>query len=90
MSDLKQIYAKPVTYHDKKYLAYIRQIPCKYCYRRAEPHHVRRHRWGAGTGKKPHDYVTVPRCRDHHGPQFEEGVEFEIIELLMGYINEKR
>ena len=92
MSDLKEIYAKlkPPKYKDKKYLDYIRSLPCPFCQQRAEPHHVRRHCWGAGTGTKPHDFVAVPRCRIHHDPYYEDGVELEIIELLMRYIYENK
>ena len=67
-------FPKPVTYKNKDYLAYIRKQPCAICGSPAEPHHVRRERWGAGTGKKPHDYVTVPLCRYHHDPAVEEDI----------------
>ena len=77
---------KPKTYRSEKYLKFIRSKRCPYCSQKAEPHHVRRLYWGAGTGKKPHDFVAVPRCRDHHGPDFEDDVEREIIDLLIEYI----
>ena len=84
-------FPKPVTYKNKDYLAYIRKQPCAICGSPAEPHHVRRERWGAGTGKKPHDYVTVPLCRYHHDPAVEEDIlpETSIILYLMQYNNEK-
>ena len=83
-------YPKPKTYDNEDYLIFIRGKPCRICLQRAEPHHVRRIYWGAGTSKKPHDYVSIPRCRRHHGPDFEDNVELEIISLLMEYIESKR
>jgi len=77
---------KPETYRSEKYLKWIRSRPCPYCCKRSEPHHIRRSYWGAGTSQKPHDFVAVPRCRDHHGPDFEDGVEREIIGLMIEYI----
>jgi len=49
--------------------------------------------WGAGTGIKPHDYVTLPRSRKCH--QAAEGRDeyylmHEIIRLQMEYIESKR
>ena len=81
---------KPITYKDGNYLKFIGKQPCRYCNGPAEPHHVLRHCWGNGMGKKSHDYVAVPRCRDHHGPKFEYNVKNEIIELLMKYIEDNR
>ena len=76
-------------YRSKAYLAFIRKQPCPYCLQDSEPHHVRRSKWGAGASQKPHDYITVPRCRNHHSPDYEENIELEIIDLLMRYIHEK-
>lgn len=49
---------------DKKYLDYIRQMPCKICGYPAEPHHIRS--TGDGLGQKPDDRRTIPLCRLHH------------------------
>lgn len=77
---------KPV--RSRAYLAFIREHPCGHfaCFDKAEPHHIRRHEWGAGTGIKPHDYVAVPRCRKHHNEIFEVEVEKEIISLLKEWV----
>ena len=77
---------KHKTYKNAQYLAYIRTLPCFFCGGIAEPHHVRRSYWGAGTGIKSHDYVSVPRCRTHHNTDTEDGVELEIIDNLMKYV----
>jgi len=80
---------KPKTYEDPKYIAWIKTLGCFYCGKPSEPHHIRRQVWGAGTGKKPHDYVAVPRCRDHHDPKYEDNVEVEIITLLIAYFGKE-
>lgn len=85
---------KPRTKRDKAYLAWIRKQPCGYkgnfCQGEVEAHHVRRQRWGAGAGKKPHDYVAVPRCHYHHTPNHELDVELEIIDLLIKYFGKEK
>lgn len=80
---------KLFTYRSKKYLEWIRGKPCEVCGGKAEAHHVRRLRWGAGTSTKPHDYVCVSRCREHHNPEYEYQIEFEIIDNLMAYIDKE-
>lgn len=85
---------KPKTYRNEKYLVWIRQKPCLIpgCFNRAEPHHVRRQYWGAGISKKPHDYVAVPLCREHHNPSIEDefNIYLVIISQLMEYIEKIR
>ena len=82
-------YQKLNPVRDSKYLAWIRTLPCGYagnfCQGKVQAHHVRRQRWGAGTGIKPHDLVAVPRCEYHHSPKHEYDVELEIIDLLIEY-----
>jgi len=73
-------------YRDKKYLKFIRSMRCAFCYQPAEAHHVRRSCWGAGASQKPHDYVAVARCRGHHGPDYEDDIEFEIIKNLLRFL----
>jgi len=83
---------KKKPYRNPQYLAFIRSKPCG-CGCGApppsDPHHIRRPVWGAGTGIKPHDYVTVPRARKCHQAA-EERHEYyllhEIVRLLMEYI----
>jgi len=80
---------KPQRYKNEKYLnMMVRGTICGIsgCGKLGEPHHVRRLYWGAGTSQKPHDYVTVSRCRDHHDPEFEENVGQEIINNLVVYL----
>jgi hypothetical protein len=81
-----QLKIKP--YRSKKYLAFVRSHGCIVCGKPAEAHHVRRSYWGAGTAIKPHDYVTIPLCRDCHKPKTEKELDVEriIISLLMEYI----
>ena len=90
-------YPKPKTHEDPKYLKWVRGQICGVygCGKIGEPHHVRRHLWGAGTSKKPHDYVCVSRCREHHDPVYDHFsangmAELEIIDNLMRYIKEYR
>ena len=74
-------------YRDKKYLKFIRSLPCSICRRiGSEAHHVRRYYWGASMGVKPHDFVAVARCREHHGPDYEDDIEIEIIGNLIRYL----
>ena len=75
-------------YRNAAYLRFVRSHGCLVCGQPAEAHHVRRSYWGAGLSQKPHDYVAIPLCRGHHGPETEKfiNVEKEIIELLMTWI----
>jgi len=79
-------------YQNAAYLKFIRSKPCVVCRRKSEPHHIRRQYWGAGTGIKPHDYVTIPLCRNCHTPETEVGLNVErlIIQYLMEYIENGR
>ena len=90
-------FQKPKTHESARYLAWMRGQICGVygCCKIGEPHHVRRQFWGAGTSKKPHDYVCVSRCREHHNPIYDDSgtyrsAELEIIENLMQYIKEHR
>ena len=83
---------KPKTYRNRGYLAWIKGQPCLVCGKPGEACHVRRSYWGAGMGKKPHDYCTIPLCREHHSYKNEReyGTERVIIDFLMKYIEEGR
>ena len=82
---------KQKTYRNKKYLAYIRTLPCIICGGIAEPCHVRKSYWGAGVSQKPHDYVAVPGCRTHHNDvENLVNIEKEIIKCLIGYIESRK
>ena len=79
-------------YRSKKYLKFIREKPCLICANpNTIPHHIRRSYWGAGMGLKPHDYVTIPLCHNHHDPAVESDILVEriIIDYLMEYIESK-
>jgi len=89
---------KPKTYESERYKAWIRTQPCCFqfpdgtrCGAPSEPHHVRRAEFHSGVGKKPHDLVCIPLCRDHHDPINEAHlpVFLEIINHLMKYIHEE-
>ena len=74
---------------NQAYLNFIRSKPCIVCGAKAEAHHIRRSYWGAGTSMKPHDYVTIPLCSDHHKPESENHfvrIECQIIDYLMEYV----
>ena len=83
---------KTKPYRNQGYLNFIRAKPCLICSQKAEAHHVRRSYWQAGTSQKPHDYVSIPLCYEHHNPIIEHQTNCEraIIELLMEYIESKR
>ena len=90
LSPSEKVKVKNMGIKNAKYLKFIRSLPCSngshFCFDKAEAHHVRRSYWGAGTSTKPHDYVTVARCRTHHDPEYEVDVEQEIIGNLLTYI----
>ncbi len=50
---------------DKKYLAFVKSLPCMVHEERAEPHHLIGHGYG-GTGTKASDYLTFPLSREAH------------------------
>lgn len=83
---------KSKTYRSRKYLKWLRGQKCgmDWCGQDGEPHHVRKIRWGAGVSQKPHDFVTVSRCRVHHDAKYDRGAEMEIIDSLMKYIEETK
>lgn len=58
---------KPRKYEDPKFLAFIRAKPCEVCCRDSVAAHVRKQYWGAGTGKKPWDYVAISLCDNPFG-----------------------
>ena len=77
-----------------EYLRFVRDHDCLMCCdSRSSAHHVRRLRFGAGTGTKPHDYCTLPLCEinECHNPKSEKklNVEAHIIRLMVGYIKYK-
>lgn len=82
---------KFITYRDRAYLDWIKGQPCLVCGKPSEPCHVRRHYWGAGTSKKPHDYCAIQLCRDHHSYATERqyGTDRQVAENLMRYIQER-
>jgi len=87
---------KPITYKSEHYKAWIREQPCCFQYPDGtrcgaipcDPHHVRRAEFHAGIGKKPHDTVCIPLCREHHDPISEQHIPvfLEIIRHLTRYI----
>ncbi len=84
---------KKLTPHrNAAYLKFVRSQPCPLCGRKSQAHHVRRSYWGSGMAIKPHDYVTIPLCAEHHSARVERELEVErcIIELLMRYVESLR
>jgi hypothetical protein len=85
---------KKKAHRNAHYLQFIRDEGCMVCGKYAEAHHVRRHYWMAGTGKKPHDYVTLPLCGGiggHHDPSIEASLKVEnlIIHYIVEYIKQE-
>ena len=91
---------KPFTYKDKKYLKWIKGQPCEICGKPGEPHHIRLLALGSGVGKKPHDYATIPLCREchqscHNGDfmKYKEiglDIYLAVINYLMKYIHDNK
>ena len=54
---------KPKTYRNKKYLDFVRSLPCSYCFLPApsDPHHVSLN--NKGFGMKVPDTQVIPLCR---------------------------
>lgn len=59
---------------DKKYLAFIRSLPCLVCQRPgpSDPHHEQEKGHGTMAGKCS-DYRTVPLCHTHHRERHDKG-----------------
>jgi len=79
-------------YRNPDYDNYIIDQICMNCHAYpVDPHHVRRLRWGAGIGIKPHSYVQLPLCRKCHKPETESlfDCEREIIRYMTKYIMRK-
>jgi len=76
---------KPKKYINKPYEKWVAERGCFICDQPAEPHHVRRLGFGAGTGTKPHSYVCIPVCRTHHDPDFEK-ILFDVNDLIINYM----
>lgn len=56
---------KPKTYHNEKYLAFVREHPCLVCGKKAVAHHesgLGIGLVGGGTSKKCSDLAAVPLC----------------------------
>jgi len=51
---------------DKKYIKFVRSLPCCVCGNpESVPHHLIGYGFG-GMGTKAPDYLTMPLCTDHH------------------------
>jgi len=70
-----------------KFLQFIRNQTCLMCNNNmAEAHHVRRLKWMAGVGQRPHDYCTLPLCQvnECHKPETEKWLDCE--KLIANYM----
>jgi hypothetical protein len=57
------------TIRDKKYMDWVKTLPCMICGRQSEPHHE-----GArGIGIKASDWDTIPLCNVHHRDRHQTG-----------------
>ena len=82
-------------HHDKKHLAFIRQLPCIVCQNNTstEAAHIRMSVLGKpnpGVGAKPSDKYTLPLCSNHHRSQhqgserkFWEALEMDPIKIAL-------
>lgn len=91
-----------LTFHNKKYEAWVRSKPCLVCGKKAQCHHV----WSMGGKNVRNAYTAVPLCHSHHlhgypdsyhtlgKEKFEDKhsliLEWEIINLLSSYIETMR
>lgn len=67
-------------YRDKKYLKYIRTMPCSICgSNKSEPHHI----FGSYGSIKTSDYTAIPLCREHHNIEHQLSDKEKMIELLI-------
>lgn len=69
---------KDKPYKDKKYLKWIKSLPCCVCHAPADdPHHITGTGKG-GTGTKPGDNYAIPLCRGHHNELHHDPSRFEV------------
>ncbi len=57
---------KSPPWRSKKYLAWIRTLPCCICGAEAEPHHIKGVGKFSGAGMKASDILAMPLCHAHH------------------------
>lgn len=84
LQELKQD-LKIRAYRSRKYLDYIRSIPCLHCNGPAEPHHLRELGDG-GMALKPPDTQCVPLCREGHdewGTRVPEWIDIKMIVIRL-------
>jgi hypothetical protein len=56
---------KQKTVRDKKYISWLKTLPCLLCGKESEPHHVNVKGFG-GKGIKTADQRSIPVCHEHH------------------------
>jgi len=60
------MFPKPTVWRSRKYLDYVKSLPCCVCQFPADdPHHEQAEGQG-GIGTRPSDERTLPLCRVHH------------------------
>ena len=57
---------KVKTNRNRKYLDWVRTLPCCICGAEAEPHHIKGVGHYSGAGMKADDLLTMPLCHQHH------------------------
>ncbi len=61
------MFAKPVKWRSKKYLQWVKSLPCCICESTADDaHHIQARGLGKGMGTKISDVFSIPLCREHH------------------------
>ena len=53
-------------FHNRKYLDWVRTLPCCICGAEAVPHHVKGVGHYSGAGMKADDLLSMPLCHRHH------------------------
>jgi len=57
---------KPCRWQSKKYIEWVRTLPCSICGQPAEVHHIKGTGHMSGAGLKSPDWATMPLCHSHH------------------------
>jgi len=57
---------KQERWRSKRYLGYVKTLPCVICGKEAEPHHIKGVGNMSGGGLKAPDWAVMPYCHEHH------------------------
>jgi len=77
------MFAKPVKWRSKKYLKWVKSLPCDCGAPADDAHHIQVRGLGKGTGTKISDLFTIPICREHHSNVHNDGIYMESYQMLL-------